>query len=156
MNLNRLWLPLGVILIVIFYAPELLSQCYIQYGWRWQSNTVTYQINSSLATPWATQTGYETAIDAAANQWNNAGSNFQFTIGDNVNYDYGNVPDGIFQVGWYIADFDTAHAVSVVDHPNGTITKVETYYNLYYVFASTSSNKRRYSHDTIPKAQRHS
>ena len=80
------------------------------------------------------------AIDGAASKWNSAGANFTFTKGTDVNYDYPNVPDGIFQVGWYVDAMQSAHAITICDYPNGVITKVETYFNDYYYFSPTPDN----------------
>ncbi len=94
-----------------------------------------------MNTSYASQQDYETAIQSAASQWNNAGAYFQFSQGSDVSYNKGNEPDGIYQVAWYFENNTPNHAITVVDHPDGVnITKVETYFNQNYIFSANPTS----------------
>ncbi len=132
------------IFITYIYVPNILSQCYIYSGARWPANTynVTYHINSGLSSAFATHQDFENAIDSGAAQWNNAGALFQFNKGNDVNYDRGNEPYNINQVGFYIKDTDSSTAITVpwVYAGTDTLARVETYFNLNYIYSSNPNS----------------
>ena len=144
MNLRSFKLTWTFIFFALLYSPWIFAQCYVANGVRWPANasTVTYHINSGLATSFATQQDYENAIDSAAAQWDNAGANFKFAKGSDVNYSQGNEPSDISQVGYYINDQDSSNAITVpyVWDGTDTLAKVETYLNQAYIFSANPNS----------------
>ncbi len=135
---KSLFVFMSILLVVItLKMPKVFAQqCFIYNGYKWPVNSVTYHINSDLQTPYATQEEYESAIVAAAGSWNSAGAAFEFIRGENVNYDRGQEPSGIYQVGWFVGSGTDPAAYSYIVINNGSLTKIETYYNQWYQFTT--------------------
>ncbi len=137
LNLIRM----SILFIVLNFPTIFAQQCYIYPGYKWPVNTVTYHINGLLGDAFASQEDYKTAIKAAASSWSAAGSVFRFNKGDDVYYDKGQEPNGIYQVGYYNdptpdpnGKIPLALTLTSVDN-NNQIVKVETYFNKYWQFS---------------------
>jgi|GEM_PF-2790094 len=52
---RRSKLYFSILAFLTFNVADLRSQCYIQYGWKWPGQSVTYHINSNLSSTGATQ-----------------------------------------------------------------------------------------------------
>jgi hypothetical protein len=113
---------------ISMFVTDGFAQCYINHDWKWPNTSVTYHINSDIGTsiPGGFWSDYTTAIEAAASQWSKAGSPFKLSRGWDVNYALGTEPTGIYQVGYYYSN-DVIHAKTLINHPNGVITEVQTY-----------------------------
>ena len=118
MDLFRLKIAVIFMSWPLFFAPNVLAQCYLWYGDKWSGSSVAYHINSGLGTSFATQQDYENAIDSAVSQWNRAGVNFQFNKGSDVSYDPNTEPDGVYQLGNSTVEPCRIFKVS----PDGTVT----------------------------------
>ncbi|MFZ1080626.1 MAG: T9SS type A sorting domain-containing protein [Candidatus Kryptoniota bacterium] len=142
MNIRYLNMFFTFMLSLFLYESNIFAQCYIWQGQRWSGSSVTYHINSDLKTAYATQQDYENAINSAVSQWNNAGSDFQFAQGSDVNYGPGNEPDGTYQIGYYVQGNDQRTAYTNVSYNTQTllITQVETYFNQAYAFSANPNS----------------
>ncbi|MCL4510230.1 MAG: hypothetical protein M1470_04095 [Bacteroidetes bacterium] len=143
MKLFRFGLVLSFVLLSSAFAPSVFSQCYIWNGNQWTGNSVTYSINSGLATNDASEQDWKNAINSAVAQWNGAGANFEFNQGSDVSYDPNTEPAGVYQLGWYAQSGDPTTAyTNVTDDPNNSavITKVETYFNEAYDYSANPSS----------------
>ncbi len=65
-----------ILIICALQTSNIFAQCFIDLGYKWPVNSVTFHINNSLATPLATQQEYETAVKNAATTWNDVGTSF--------------------------------------------------------------------------------
>jgi hypothetical protein len=130
-----------LVLFIALQVTKITAQSCFIYMSSWSGNSVIYHINNNLQTPFATQEEYETAIVNAVSSWNDAGANFEFIRGDNVNYEQNQEPEGIYQVGYYVEPSDERIAyTNVIPDPPSYITKVETYFNQYFQFSSNPSS----------------
>ncbi len=139
MNNPYLKFILLLILFITLQISKIFAQhCYIYEGQRWQTGFVTYHINSILGNAFATQAEYETAIIAAAASWSNAGAYFEFIKGNNVDYERGQEPAGIFQVGKFYEFLGGLGVTDINLNPNNPneIIKACTYFNTYYFFTT--------------------
>lgn len=136
MNKEKLKIIWILVLIIVCHTSLIFAQqCYIYEGHRWETGFVTYHINNFLGTAFASQEEYETAIFTAAESWNYAGAFFEFNRGDNVNWERGEEPAGVFQVGAYY-EFTGPLALTDIWVITSTkeIIKTETYFNQWHFF----------------------
>ena len=137
--------------ILLLSVSQLFAQVYLTEGWHWARNYVIYHVNENLGiNSTATQQQWETAIDSAAAQWDNAGANFRFIKGTDVDWAMGSEPTGGYQLSYnYISGSDDVAVTSVIAessdyYPADTLVSVETYFNTYYDFVpsppATASN----------------
>ncbi|MCL5020189.1 MAG: right-handed parallel beta-helix repeat-containing protein [Bacteroidetes bacterium] len=145
MKVFRFGLILAFGVLSSLFAASALAQCYIWNGDKWPGTSVTYCINSDLATNDASEEDWTDAINSAATQWNAAGADFQFDQGSDVSYDPGTEPPGVYQLGWYAqSGTDTTAITNVTDDPNNSaaITQVETYFNQAYDYSANPNSSQ--------------